>query len=211
MAAAWLLVWKYISGLVFTPFSALFSPPLPRTVLSPICFLALPLLFTLSPSLRVFTKVLIHAGRGENPLRSGSSSPPTLSLGACVPRDSLHFLHRYPGPGHKTLECGRTRQEIEWEFDLTAECIGESQIKHNGTKLRSCFSSNLTPVFWLRCSSAIWATSKNFVKERSPYNTAYVADTTEGRKKMLSWVWKRCVQWKLILVLGAVSKSTKTV
>lgn len=31
----------------------------------------------------------------ENPLCSGSSSPPTLSLGACVPRDSLHFLHRY--------------------------------------------------------------------------------------------------------------------
>lgn len=31
----------------------------------------------------------------ENPLCSGSSSPPTLSLGACVLRDSLHFLRRY--------------------------------------------------------------------------------------------------------------------
>lgn len=57
---------------------------------------ALPLLFGTSFALPLFVYQSADSCRKrENPLCSSSSFPPTPSLGACVPRDSLHFLCRY--------------------------------------------------------------------------------------------------------------------
>lgn len=141
----------------------------------------------LSPSLRLFTKVLIHAGRGKIP--SAQAHLPLLHcLSVPVFPGTPYISSTAIGPGHETLECGRARQKSEWEFWSHGRAQeGEPNETQTHTAnmggSRAYLSLNLAPAFWACCSSAIWASSNNSVKEvlwarssGSPYETAYVAE-----------------------------------